>query len=1063
MIKNIFVKRFFLFNICLAFFEDKSTEFGVFYVINRYNFASVNHFNIMRDIFSCYLFKTTGVIFFSLLAILNIQAQKQINNQSTRSTTSESYDLKLLAGQSNRTKRGNVAQGDVLVFGDALVNSSSLQQQIENDGFTVRIIGKNEIDLISTTTAKNLIISGEKTVHPNVRKKTDAFAKQGGNVIIVGTKAFDYSPLPINPVSVVDFANQSAYSVVKQVRKEKALSLDEPTIRVGKDTLGNNALEIFTVVRAMPDYMASISIKDKRSSLRNVVTFSAKGNSYMDLLALEIVDSENVKWFAFVPISHEWESYAVSMADFIPGNWNNAQTAYPLLDPNKVETLYLGVNLMTLWREKAMYLGLSNVALAENSQTYYTPTSALNALKLPFFENDMVIPDWTFNPMSQATAITGSQTLVRKESYPFGQAQVLNASNVYAIPRSAIVHKGTATGTDTKNEYDLRDEREKRIIPIFETGSAFPSKQVARVDIPTGGQYAGSSLTLFGLQPAMLIADQTLSKSLTDALVFVNRKPVVAAVMINTTSSTSANTLVVPKLKVTLKNPLNQSVNAQLRIDIASGKLVKEVSVSIGAERLTTVEILLSEVPADFSMDKFDWSVSLNSGNEQDYFEDHVDIERSMLIAFKHLINAQNAFPDGRFSNHYFGDAYGVRAMFAFLEYAKKHPDCLQRNADIWESISLQAIENSAYRFFDMLVARQLENGAIPMGYEEHARGYNVADGGQIVLSVSQSIRYVGDEAKKNSYLNLIYKFADWAETFYIDSARSEQVKTLYPEEYLKGSGKIGHYGLKQTATKQLIYGPSWVGSCILPVHVYLAYWNKHQDNNKQSLYESIAARNIDFYINSMSSRGYYQAEALFWTYVSVSNQALKDKMVRNLDENLIPYMTRGMENDMFSVGGRNTLYAASMIYYRRFIKEQANLRATQLKYLWTFGSESSCNGMGRISEALPKPGHGESLTATKYAALSALWCMELLEPTSSLFEGSYYNTANNRVIFPDDLKIYSLNKQLYIETDPHQFFSLYNIKGQLLAKQNGNGVFILPNGFYLVQANDFTSKIVHK
>ena len=960
----------------------------------------------MKKCFSNTMFTFVRIfLFLFVLGIHVMQAQEQKRKtQNIRTTESRNDKINLPVGQSNISFNDN--HGDVLVVGDALVNAVSFQQQIENNGFTVRRVGYNEIDLIDINTAKNLLISGEHTLHPDVRKKTDAFVKQGGNLIMIGTKAFDYSPVPVNPVSVVDFTNQSSYSVVRQVRKERALSLDEPIIRIGTDTLGNNAFEMFTVRRAMPDYMVSISVVDKKAPDRSVVVFSAKGNAYMDLLALEIVDSDNQKWFSFVPLTNEWANYAVSMADFIPENWSDAQTAYPLLDPDKVQTLYLGVNLMTLWKEKAMYLGLSNVALARNNQPYYTPTSALNILRLPFFENDMSIPDWTFNPMSQSSVLTGSHTLIRKDTYPFGQAQLVGANNIAAIPRTSINHPGSATGTDTKKDYDFRDEREKRIISIFETGSSYPAKQIARLEIPTGGQYAGSTITLFGVQPTSLIDNPVLSKSLTDALVYVNSKPVVAAALINTTSSSTFTRSVVPSLKVTLKNPLKESVSGQLRIDIGKGKMTKEVPFSIGAERLFSMDVLLPDVPVDFQMNKFDWSITLNAGTHQDYFEDQVDIERSMLIAFRHLINAQNTFPDGRYSNHYFGDAYGVRAMFAFLEYAKKHPDCLQRNADIWESISLQDIENSAYRFFDMLVDRQLENGALPMGYEEHARGYNVADGGQIVLSVAQSLRYVEDEAKKNSYLNLIYKFADWAETFYIDSARSEQIKVLYPEEYLKGSGIIGHYGLKQSGTNQIIYGPSWVGSCILPVHVYLAYQNIHPDNNTQNFYKSIADRNIDFYINSMSARGYYQAEALFWTYVSVQDQLLKEKMILNLNENWIPYMTRGLENDMFSVGGRNTLYVLSMIYYRRFIQENPSIRATQLKYLWTFGSETSCNGMGRISEALPKPVHGESLTATKYAALSALWCMELLDPTSSLFKDITFRVEQPSIVIHTDKSI---------------------------------------------------------
>lgn len=877
-------------------------------------------------------------------------------------------------------------ENTVLIFGETLSKSRTFQKEIENKGFSVTKIPSNQIELISTKNAKNLIISGEQVVDPKVRKKTDEFVKQGGNVVLVGVKAFDYAPVPVSPVAVVDFAAQKSYSVIKQQRKVKLLSLDEPTIRIGKDTMGNNALEMFTAKRAMPDYMAKVSLTEKRSSSRSVVVLSAKGNSYMDLLAVEIVDVDNVKWYAFVPLSCRWEDYAISMADFIPESWNNSKTAYPLLDPAKVKTLYLGVNLTTVWKEKGMYLGLSNVALAEDRQQFYTPTSALNALKLPFYENNITIPDWTFNPMCQAMRLSGVHTLKRKEIYPFGAAELVCSSNLYSIPSQFVMHKGTATGTDTQKGYDFRHEREKRIIPLFETGSSYPAQQIARLEIPTGGMSAGSTLMLFGLEPATLITSQTLINSLADALVYINKKPVVAAVTMNTTSSASAEIPVVPKLKITLKNPMSQSISGKLRIDIAKGLMVREVPVEIGAGKLISTEVTMPEVPVDFPMNNFSWTITLNTANQQDYFEDHVDIERSLLIAFRHLIHAQNYFPDGRYSNHYFGDAYGVRAMFAFLDYVKRNPDCLQRNPDIWESISLEDIRNSAYRFYDMLVARQLENGALPMGYEEHANGFNIADGGQILLSVSQSLRFIDDEVKKKNYLNLIYKFADLAETFYIDSVKSAKIKALFPEEYQKGGGTIGHYGLKLSGSKQIIYGPSWVGSCILPVHVYLAYWNKHSDDKKQNLYESIAARNIEFYVNSMSAKGYFQAEALFWIYVTVDDPVLKEKIVNLLDRTFIPNLIKGVEHDMFMLGGRNTLNALSMIYYQRFIKEHSSLRATQLKYLWTFGSDSSCNGMGRISGALPKPGHGESLTATKYASMSALWCMELLDSWSSLF-----------------------------------------------------------------------------
>jgi len=887
----------------------------------------------------------------------------------------------------NYSSNGNY--GNILILGNLMANSTDFQQKITSRGYSIKKIAENEVDQISTTTGKTLIISGEKTLHPNARKKTDEFLRSGGNVVLTGTKAFDYSPIPHTPILVANLSNQDSYSIEKRERKTKALSLDEPTIRVGEDDTGNNALELFTSNRAMPNYMAKFALQSIRSSQRSVITFTAKGNSYMDLLALEILDSDNIRWYAFVPITSDWKKYAISMADFIPENWSDGQNEYSLLDPNKVETLCVGVNLMTVWKEKAMYLGISNIALAENSQIYYTPTAALNELRLPFFENDIKIPEWTFNPMHQSVKLSGAQNLTRENSYPFGQLSIENIEGVSYIPWTHINNPGTLSGSDAMIAYDFRNEREKRIIPIFEIVGTYPSKQVARIDIPTGGRYAGSTMTLIGMEPSSILSSDLLSSAVVDAMEFVAKKPVVSNVVINTTSGTTADSEIIPKLKLTLKNPQNQSVSGTVHINVANGLYTKEVPVAMDGASSNIIEVVPSEVPKNFPMKKFNWRVTLNVGNQVDYFEDQVDVERALLIAIRHLINTQKKYPDGRMSHHYFGDAYGARAMLAYLEYIAKNPLSLQQNLDIWNDISPEDISNSAYRFYDMLAERQLENGALPMGYQEHAPGYNVADGGQMVLSIEQSLRYVQDETKKNKYLDLIYRFADWAETFYIDSARSELIKTEYPDEYAKGNGTIGHYGLMQSGVKQIPYGPSWVGACILPVQTYLTYWNKHPNNAKQALFDSITERNLNFYINAMySAQGYYQAEALFWALVSIEDETLKEKIIENINSTFLPYIFRGTENDMFAVGSRRTLNALPMIYYQRYIANKANIRAVLLKYIWTFGSETSSNSMDRLSAAFPKPTHGESLSAEKYAALSAIWAMELLEPNSSLFKG---------------------------------------------------------------------------
>src|SRR5690606_17665461 len=104
------------------------------------------------------------------------------------------------------------------------------------------------------------------------------------------------------------------------------------------------------------------------------LTFKAKGNAYMDLLALEISDKAKNKWLTFVPLSQEWEEYSVSLADFIPQGWKSGGEMYPLLTPARVDSLAMGANLVTVWKEKPMAFGIAEVALCENETGIYAPT-----------------------------------------------------------------------------------------------------------------------------------------------------------------------------------------------------------------------------------------------------------------------------------------------------------------------------------------------------------------------------------------------------------------------------------------------------------------------------------------------------------------------------------------------------------------------------------------------------------------------------------------------------------------------------------------------------------------
>jgi len=877
------------------------------------------------------------------------------------------------------------ANDNILIYGKTFSESKALHSALEEKGFRSESLTLEGIQNVSIHQGRLLILAADAQFQPEIRKGIDNYLRTGGNVIIAGAKGFDYAPVPCNPVSIVDFDDQKTYKIIRQERKVKSGSLEKEKIRIITVDGNKRALEFSTQDRGMHDVMVEIPVKEKCSSSNSVITFRAKGNSYMDLLSMEIIDAHGCKWYNFTSITSEWKEYAVSLADFIPENWKDKNGSYPLLNPDKIETLLLGVNLMTIWKEKGMYLAISNVSLAKNKGIYFTPTSALKTMEVPFLENGITLPQWLFDPMFQGKPIMGKRTLTG-EGYCFGKKKIENVDSIFCLPETLVIQPGTRMGTDHPKSYDHRDERETRIIPILKAdGKDGRSPDiVAKLDIYTGGRYKGASACLFGIHPKEVISDSIILKTLIETAFSIMKTPAVAAVKINTTAAEKSSVNIVPTLKVTLKNPLSEPIKGKVLVNIADGKLKGEMDVFLPSCGLLVEEIKLQQVPYDFQFQKFNWKISFVSNKGNDVLQDSVDVERSLLIAFRQMVNAQKEYPDGRISHHYFGDAYGIRAMFAYLHYIKQHPEHFQLNRDIWKTISPDEIERCAFRFCDMLVERQTPEGALPMGYSENSRGFNVADGGQISLSLAQSSPFVPDLKRRESYLNVAYRFAHWAEEFYIDSLKSAKLAISEPKEYRKGNAFAGMYGLGQYGDYRKPTGFSWVGADILAVQIYLA-------NIDSSLYSKdlqvITKRNIDYYVNaSYSASGYYQAEALIWAWLASKDASIRFKIERTLKTTFIQNLMNGVEDDMFERGSRCTLNALPLLYYQRYIEDNASIRAVLLKYIWTFGSESSCNGIDRLSKAFPKPVHGESLSAIKYAALSSLWSMELIDPESTLF-----------------------------------------------------------------------------
>lgn len=836
----------------------------------------------------------------------------------------------------------------IAIFGDALVRTPEFTGELRGAGFEVITLDSDGLMHLPEGEARLVVVAADAICPPESRAAFARFLADRRHVILVGAGNFDYAPQPVRGVPAVDLADASTYQVLQPAVRTTNVNWTVEPARVAATTTrdGSPALRFRTYLRGMGDVALQFSAASARATNRTVLTFWAQGDSYADLLAIEIVDATGGKWLGFVPLAGEWRHYAISLADFLPRGWKRSSLPAPLLDPAQVSTISLGMNAATIWREKPMSFALGVIELAEEASGRFVPTSALTTLRIPFEANKTTVPSGLFNPFHGARQLSTSSPALVRPSLGATSGPVNVAWN---CPPPEVLDPSVKMGSDHETKVYAQAEREQRRIPLWRRRdpASGDDGMVAELRVLAGGTNAGASLALFGVTPAELARDPALRASLVESAAWMLRQPRIAAATINTTARTATHAAA-PVLRVQAHNPLDRPVQGRVAVSIAGGRVRGEGAITLPRYGVAEVVVRLDAVPANFPFQTFNWEVTLESEAGRDVLADMVDTERALLYALAHLVRTQRQFPDGRISHHYFGDAYGVRALFPYLDLVQRQPERLQRNRDLWVANPPEVIRDCGLRFVDMLLDRQNEEGSIPMGYGEDAFSYNVADGGSIALALGQ-IAPLLDDDRREACWQFCRRFAMWAERYYISETSTPKTKSdTAPSE---PPARAGYYGLGSVRGARKAGAPYWVLPDILAVQMLLPYVDSSPD------WRFVADRNLRFYLDAgHSSRGYFHAEAFIWSWLDTPDAALRQRLAENLTRTFVPDFLEGREDDMFEVGARRTLRALPLIYYRRYIADDPEVRAALLKYVWTFGAETSERWCAGSRRRIPNP-----------------------------------------------------------------------------------------------------------
>lgn len=773
-----------------------------------------------------------------------------------------------------------------------------------------------------------VVVSGSTPVAPDKRSDLNAlFAEGTANLLFLGERAFDYSPKPADARRIIDFSGRKGWEVVNEKREKKARFTEMPAVSLINDPWGSPAVELKTLKDCTKDCFIKVCFPTPLPEDRNVLTFRAKGNEWMDVLSLEARDNLGKVWVAFVPITTEWAEYALTFADFLPQGRQKDENYIPLT-PSRVTELMIGTNIQVIWYEQPTYLGLSEVSLAKNLAPYTVPESNLQKVQIAFEKRATAIPEDLYDP-------------------------AWRAKNPWDVIRN---------DADTKIGNYSKKDRESRIVRLNSgTVEFFPE-----------GVRKGGAVALFPEWKAEYTSDVLRAAEL------MTRTPLAVSTRMNMKDGRA-------QLTVWLRNPLPTEVRTSMDINI--GGVLKDNSKNTLPGNSVTAKVrILDPLPENFPLTKFDWSVNVGSKSASNTLGGTIDLERAFIKACQYLVKNQRTLPDGRISNHYFGDAYGVRAMLILVHQARKDPSIVERNADLLASIGIDDIEAAAFRWLDMMCDRQHPDGLMYLGYGEPRATSNVADMGEITTCVFQALQYISDPVRKERYSEAFENGVKWMENFYIDTEeKSAEVRENWAS-YLTAKGKedqIGRYGLGMLGARRRTYGPIWVNELIMPVHCILAFYGNEE---QKAFFRPIFDRNSDYMMTQKyTSTHYYHAESTFWHWYVTPDPERKALLQDNMTRTMLPRRFAGDPMEPYDRGGRSAMNAMPLLYYQRFIQDSPEIRAVLLKYLWAFAETGSYHAIDRLSEAFPKATHGEGIAASKFAGHSAIWAAEALWPGCTL------------------------------------------------------------------------------
>lgn len=872
-------------------------------------------------------------------------------------------------------------------------HAKTLAQLFAANGFKTAIWEEQNLMAVDQTHPDILVIGPETGFPPAARKALSKYLAKKGNLVLLSPAAFDYSPLCAAEMETASSEPVTTHKVRTQIKKQvagyksKEIALTPTTIPGQSDA----AVELRTPLIGLGDAYIEVPLKPIRDQRRSVICFWAKGDYEVDVLTVKIEDTAGNQWIAFEELGRDWKFYRLPMANFVRLGPDSAGSEGGL-DPAQAQTLLFGMDRNVLWSDKAGSFALGTVSTARRASFDAVPTSALRRWRVCLEEFKAAFPEWIVDPFLDAQPLSHPASIALSPNPVYGGkvAPELRGVSFKIAPFEVKAKSRVKSGGDRDFLSEFQRDSVRRI-PLLSAKSSNGKNMgtVAEVRIHAGGYFAGAGLALFGLTGQDYSASSPLGELvIASAKYLVDTPRVIEWTPFTLPMNQDPNSL---RCEVLIQNPQPRRLEGEISVS-TGGRMSGQTKLSLAAGSLQKAVVVLGEVPADFPIPNFDWSIAVSAPGRKDVWNDTASLEAAVINNGRLMMKLRETHRDGRISHHFFADVYGARAMHALGLYLRGNKQAAERNRDILDGLTGEQFIETARSWCDMLAAVQDPDGSLPLGYGESENLRWTADAGSMALGMAQLATWQ-DDFRKQTYLGVARRYFHWKNGFYISQEKSEALQGIH------GPGaqwtKWGTYGLglmsydmvtkqKWGERRRAERGPDYVLGIVMGVNGVLAVLENEPG------YHEVMLRDAERFVGgNYPASSYFQAEGSFWMYYLLDKPQLRTEYKRVLETSFLPSVVNGDKHDWFSHGGRETLLWLTLAYYFHHIENSPRVRASIVKALWEQGSPSSGYSVSAAAERFAHSSHGSSIAASKYAGgCSAIWFMELLKPGSTLLKG---------------------------------------------------------------------------